>query len=253
MKLLLLLSCIFVSPVVFAASSTTSVPALSLREKALAESKIEGLAKASATDAQVSGMLTLKDPRPEVVTRPWNYFAALTGQSFQAQGRAQKPGTGEFDLAKNDATLMPGLALGVISRPLVTGAVAWKVGLQAKAGFASQGTSVTLDSGFKIDDARLNSTLFSAGPSLSLQWQRLSWLSFTLSPQYGSLIYTQTSANEFATFSKQAGFEAMSYGLEFAVNNRWSLFTDWSQRQLKDSSEIALQKDNFEIGTMVTW
>ncbi|WP_415062740.1 hypothetical protein [Bdellovibrio sp.] len=235
-------------------SSTLSLkPELSLREKALAESKVEGLAKTSATDAQVPGMLTLKDPRPEIITRSWRYFAGLTAQSFQPEGIAKKEGSGAFDLGKNDQTFMPGLELGVLSTPIKTKSVLWKLGLRGKAGFSSQGTSLTLDSGYQINDARLNTTLFSGGPLLTLQWEGLQSVSLTLSPQMGSVTYTQTSSNEFATFSKQSGFESMSYGLDFALGQRWSLFTEWSQRTLKDNTEIALQKDNFELGTKVTW
>lgn len=254
MKSLILLPLLLLSFSSFATSrAKIKAPELSLREKALTESKIEGLATSTATDAQVSGMLTLKDPRPEVITRSWNYFAALTGQSIQAQGVVQKAETGTFDLNKNEQTFMPGVELGVISHPLQTKELLWKVGLRAKAGLASQSTAVMLDSGFVINDARLNTTIFSGGPQLSLQWSRLNWLALTLSPQFGSLNYTQTSANEFATFSKQAGFEALSYGLEFSVNKRWSLFTEQTQRSLKDNAEIALQKDSFELGTKVTW
>jgi len=236
--------------------STAKMPApeLSLREKALAETVVsEKSEKNAASDAQVSGMLTLKDPRPEVITRSWKYFVGFTAQSFQAEGLASKEGSGTFDLGKNDSTFMPGVELGFITSPWQTKAVLWKVGLRAKAGFASQSTDVVLDSGYKIDDARLNTTIFSGGPILAVQWERWRWLSLTLSPQLGSVIYAQTSSNEFASFSKQAGFNSMSYGLDFAFSEKWSLFTEWSQRTMRDSTEIALQKDSFELGTKITW
>lgn len=260
MKLSLLLLVSLFSAICAAAPAKKSsvtvapTPELSLREKALAEAKAEGLQeRAVASDAQVSGMLTLKDPRPEVVTRPWNYFAAFTAQMFQAEGTATKEGSGTFDLGKNERTVMPGLELGVMSIPWQTKAVLWKFGLRAKAGFASQGTDIALDSGYAIDDARLNTTMFSGGPVVALSSERLQWLSLTFSPQYGTLSYTQTSSNDFAAFSKSAAFNSMSYGLDFAVSKKWSLFTEWSQRNLNDSSEIALQKDGFELGTKITW
>lgn len=252
MKLSLFLSSIFISSTLLAAPAP-SASVVSLKQKALNESKMDGLAKASATDAQVPGMLTLKDPRPEVVTRPWSYFAALSGQMFKPQGVAQKSGSDSFDLNKSSSTFMPGLEIGVISLPLQTKSIIWKLGLRAKAGMTSQATDLTLSSGFRIEDARLNSTLFSAGGLFSVQWEGLNWLALTFSPQYGSLTYTQTSANEFATFSKQAGFESMGYGLDFALNRKWSLFTEWTQKSIQDKGEIALQKDNFELGTRFTW
>lgn len=233
--------------------SSVVCSALSLKQQAVAEAKFEGLEKATATDAQVQGMLTLKDPRPEIITRSWKYSAALSVQSFQPEGFASKEGSGTFDLGQNGSTAMPGLELGVLSPAFSTKQVLWKVGLRAKGSLASQETSVTLDSGYEINDARLNTTLFSGGPVLNVSWDRLSWLSLNVSPQIGSLSYTQTSSNDFATFSKTGSFNSMTYGLDFLIGSKWSVFTEWTQRSLKDSSEIALQKDNFELGTKVTW
>lgn len=252
MKLSLFLSAMLFSSALLAAPAPAS-PAETLKQKALAESKIDGLTKSTATDAQVSGMLTLKDPRPEVVTRSWNYFAALSGQSFQAQGVAQKSGSGSFDLSKNNPTFMPGLEIGVISHSLQTNTLLWRMGLRAKASLASQESNIALNSGFSIDDARLNTTLLSAGALVAVQWERINWMALTISPQFGSLNYTQTSSNDFAAFSKQASFQSLGLGLDFVLNNKWSLFTEWTQKNLKETSEIALQKDNFELGTRITW
>lgn len=249
MKWGLLLSVLLSSAVCAAANSTNK----SLKEMALAEAKFEGLEKNTATDAQVTGMLNLKDPRPEVITRSWKYFAGFTVQSFNSEGTASKAGSGTFDLNNNDATIMPGVELGVMSPSLQTKGALWKLGLRGKAGFASQEPEVNLASGYEVTDARLNTTLLSAGPVVALAWERLPWLSLTFSPQYGNLSYTQTSSNDFATFSKSSAYESMNYGVDIMLNQRWSVFTEWSQRNLKDNSEIALQKDNFELGTKVTW
>ncbi|XGC81649.1 hypothetical protein ACES2L_04035 [Bdellovibrio bacteriovorus] len=247
---------ILISAAILSCSFSFAAPAVSevsLRQKALAESSIQGKSVQTATDAQVAGMLTLKDPRPEIITRRWNYFAGFSAQQFQPSGIAQKDGVGSFDLAKNGETTMPGFEFGALTPYYGMKQLNWKAGIRAKASIASQDTDVTLSSGFKINDARLNTSLISVGPLVQLQWARISWLAFTLSPQFGTLNYTQASANDYATFSKIAGYESMAYGLDFSVGKNWSLFTEWSQRQLKDTSEIALQKDNFELGTKITW
>lgn len=251
MKISLLLTFTLFSALCYASPSPESK--LSLKEQALAETKIEGLQKALASDAQVSGMLTLKDPRPEVVTRPWMYFASFSAQAFQAEGVATKEGSGVFNLGKNGATVMPSIELGVISHPWKTAALNWKVGLRSKAHLASQNTEVTLPSGYKINDARLNTTLFSGGAVLAASWERFNWLTLNVSPLIGKLSYTQTSSNEFASFSKHADFSSMGVGFDIAISKKWSVFSEWSQRQLNGNSEIALQKDNFEFGTKVLW
>lgn len=229
--------------------------AQTLREQALAEAKPQlVLAQNSATDAQTTGMLKLKDPRPEIITRSWQYFAGLTAQNFQAQGTVTTDSSGIFDLAKNGETFMPGLTAGVMGPEWNLKSVLISLGGRGDAQFSSQSVSVTLPSGYKVDDARLNTTLLSIGPVLALRHDSLRWLSLTFSPQYGTLNYTQTSSNDYAHFSKTAGYLAMNYALDFRLTRQWSVFTEWSQRDIRDShQEIAIQKDNFELGTKVTW
>ncbi|HEY1078586.1 MAG TPA: hypothetical protein VGE46_00745 [Bdellovibrio sp.] len=233
--------------------TAAETPEISLRDQALAETKSTGIERASATDAQVPGMLKLQDPRPQIITRSWSYFAGFSAQTFQSAGQAKKDGVNTFDLDKNSGTVMPGFELGVLSRNFELQDFTWRFGVRGKAHFASQATDIKLSSGYTIDDARLNTTLFAAGPLFMAQWHRLPWLSATLSPQFGTLNYTQNSANEFATFSKSATFEALGLGLDVALNPQWSVFTEWTQRNLKNENEIALQKDNFEIGTKIVW
>ncbi|MEN0058059.1 MAG: hypothetical protein AAGB31_04440 [Bdellovibrio sp.] len=249
-KLLCILSFSLPS-LLFAAAPSTAT--LSLRDKALAEARVDGKTQKNASDAQTTGMLTLKDPRLEVQTRSWSYFAGLTGQNFQSEGVVTKTGSGSFDLGQNSTTLMPGVEVGFLTPSFQTRQVLWKFGLRFKGSFASQETSVSLDSGYQINDARLNTTLLSAGPLMSVQWTQAPRWSFTFSPQIGSLSYTQTSGNDFASFSKNGTFEAFSYGVDFTLTPRWGVFTEWTQRQLKDSTEIALQQDNLELGTRITW
>lgn len=240
--------------VLITVSTSVTHAAPSLKEQAQAEAKVTGKIQNSATDAQVSGMLTLKDPRPDIITRSWKYFASLSVQTFQPQGLVELENASTFDLGKNDQTVMPGLELGVLSPQFSGKKVLWQFGIRGKASIASQASQVKFSSGYDVDDARLNTTLLSVGPTVNLTWEKLPWLALTLSPQWGTLNYTQTSANDFAHFSKYAGYESLNYGFDFKVGRKWSLFTEWSQRSLKDSSnKIALQKDNFELGTKVTW
>lgn len=253
----LLLATLCCSTVAFAKAPPAEVKKVSLRDMALAESAYSANTKeaATATDAQVAnGMLTLKDPRPEAAARSWQYFAGLTLQSFQAEGQVTSGMNQNFDLNQSDKTVMPGLEVGVMSPVMATRDVNWRLGAKVKGSYASQGVKTVLQSGYEITDTRLNSALLSAGPTVSANWNRLSWLSLNLGYQIGDLNYTQTSSNEYGQFSKHAGFQAVSYGLGFRVTENWSISTEWSQRSLKSNSEqLALQKDNFELGTRITW
>ncbi|NUN05505.1 MAG: hypothetical protein HUU57_07070 [Bdellovibrio sp.] len=224
-----------------------------MRDQALAENTHLGVASTSATDAQVPGMLKLQDPRPEIITRSWRYFAGLSAQTFQSSGQADKEGLSTFDLGKNSSTVMPGFEFGVLSKKIALQDFNWSFGVRGKAQFASQSTDVKLSSGYTIDDARLNTTVLAAGPLFLVQWTGLPWLSATLSPQFGTVNYTQTGASDFASFSKSATFDALGLGLDVAISPTWSLFTEWTQKNLQNDNEIALQKDNFEIGTKIVW
>lgn len=258
LKLFFFAGLIFTTALAHAATSSSNTT-LSLREQASAETRVEGQLQKSATDAQLnpelaSGMLSLKDPRPEIITRTWQYFAGLTVQSFTPQGEVTTESAGTFDLGKNGSTFMPGLAAGFLSPEMKTKSLLWRIGLRGNAALSSQSISVTFPTGYTVNDARLNTTLFAFGPTLSLQWDRLQWLAFTFTPQYGTVNYTQTSANDFAHFSKQTGYMGLNFGLDFQFTKQWSIFTEYSQRSLRDShQELALQRDNFELGTKVTW
>jgi hypothetical protein len=236
-------------------STTAATAPSSMRDMAMAEAQVTGKQQATATDAQVaSGYLTLKDPRPEIVGRSWKYFASLSLQSFQAEGSASNDSAETFDLGKNDSTVMPTIKLGAMTTPWATGSLNWQFGARGQASFASQETSGILESGYQVNDARLNSTLLSVGPMLALSWQRLAWLSVTFSPQWGTINYTQSSSNDLAKFSKQAGYESLNYGLDFQIGSKWSVFTEYSNRSLRDGNQqVAIQANNFELGTKVQW
>ncbi|WP_413585016.1 hypothetical protein [Bdellovibrio sp. HCB274] len=243
---------LFVSLTTFSAVSWAQATSISLRDAALAETKIKGVSTASATDAQ-TGMLVLKDPKPEVVSRPWQYIAGFTAQNFQAQGTVTTDAAGTFDLSQNGQTFMPGLMLGVMSSEWNVKNILISGGLRFNGSLASQSVSAKMPSGVVIDDARLNTSLLSGGVVLSLRHANLAWVAVTVAPQYGTVNYTQSSTNDFAKFSKQASYNAINYGLDFRLTKKWSVFTEWSQRELRDTTEIALQKDNFELGTKVSW
>ncbi len=239
----------------FTASAQKAETSLSMRDKALSESAVsEKESKLSATDAQISGtMLKLDDPTPLTEVRSWKYMAAFTAQQFQAQGIARNDMGQQFNLRGNSQTIMPGVEVGLLSPTWALGQANLTVGAKLKGSYASQSADAVMSSGYIVDDARLNSTLLSAGPTVTLAWERLSWLSLNLGAQFGDLNYTQTSSNEFARFSQHAGYTAYSYGLGFQINRTWSVTTEWNQRSLNSNQTVALQNNNFELGTQITW
>lgn len=234
--------------------ASAPAPELSMRDQALAESVNTGTTKKSASETQMeSGVLRLKDPRPEALARTWKYFAAFSAQQFQSEGTANNEFS-SFDLSQNDKTVMPGIEVGVLSPAMNTENFVWHVGARGQGSFASQSVQARIQSsGFLIDDARLNSTLLSVGPMVTVAWNRYEWLSLTFVPEFGSMTYTQTSSNDFGKFSKSSGYKALSFGADVRVTPKMSVFTEYSQRELNGDTQLALQKDNIELGTKVTW
>lgn len=240
--------------------TNAKAPAVSLRDQAQKEAKIDPqlerklkAAAATTNSAPASiGILTLQDPRPESMPRAWSFFAGLSAQYFGPQGKVSKLGSGNFDLGTNASTLMPGLDAGFISAPRPTEYFSFQWGLRGKFGLTSQNSNITLPSGFRIDDARLNSHLLSAGGLVSFQSQTAPRLSVTVSPQVGNVTYTQTSSSDFANFSKQATFTALGVGFAYLLSHHWSLTAEYTQRDVI-GNEVALQKDNYELGAKVTW
>lgn len=252
---LLLTSFAEAAPAKKSSAKKTKAPApeVSLREQAVTESKNLGPQKNQASEVQMeSGVLALRDPRPMVTTRQWNYFVGVSAQQFQPQGTVASE-LNSFDLGKNGQTLMPAVEVGILSKDLRTQAILWNLGVQFKGAFSSQTVEATYQSGAVIDDTRLNSTLLSVGPSVAVRWEGYAWLSLIFTPEFGSLTYTQTSSSQYGKFSKGAGYQALTTGLDFRVGEKWSLFTNYSQRELTGQNQLALQKDNFELGTKVTW
>jgi hypothetical protein len=251
MKFFSLLALALLTQISLAAPRATETQ--NIRELAVSESKNTGKATKSATDAQVPGMLKLKDPRPEVINRPWNYFSFFSGQLFRASGTASRAESGSFDLNQNKTILMSAIGVGIKSKYHSLKQGVWSAGLLGRISFSSQSSPIQLASGFKVEDARLNSSIVELGPQLTYKQNDSSQLAYFFSPLFGTLNYTQTSANELATFSKNASLYSMSWGVDYSLNDEISIFTDWTQHFLNGKNDIAIQKNNFELGTRITW
>ncbi len=234
-------------------NSQVSLTDDNVRKAAMNETNPSGAKASRASETQVTGMLKLQDPRPEIVNRSWVYFAGFSAQSFQANGRGQNSSGASFNLSENSSTLMPGVELGFLSAPYRQETWGLQGGLRLRASFASQSSPQVLRSGYRVDDARLNSTLWSGGILLRLTSAYAARWSFTVSPQYGVASYTQSSSNDYVDFSQSFAFDSMGYGVDYAFTKTWSLFTEWTQRNARNPGSLALQSDNLELGAKVQW
>ncbi len=256
---------VFLSFLLISNQSLAITSVKNLRNQALAESQIDGQQKQSATTAQVSsGMLVLKDPRPEIITRSWKIFAGLKGQSYNPSGIHTSDSGTKFYLNKAGQAFMPGILIGAQTKKIelpkpfnLDPRIKWNFGIRADASLASQTTTTTFESGYNISDCRLNTMILSVGPSVSISWQQntqkyLPTMTFT--PQFGNLDYTQTSSNEYARFSRQFNFQSMNLELSFEASQSVQLFASYTQRTpLNPSNQMTIQKDSFDVGSKLTW
>lgn len=237
---------------VFAATEEST---LSIREQATQEtSVVEGKNQSKSTDA-AQGILSLNDPRMEVITRTWKYYISLSAQQFSPRGSATNDYNSTVDLDGQSKTIMPALGFGFQTRDMQLNNVRLGFGLGAQFGYASQEVNFTMPNGYRIDDVRLNTTELSAQPFITLGAASWTKMDLVLGGAYGNIGYTQTSSDRYAKFSKQASFWGASVGVDYHVNNNWTLLTKYTQKSLTSKSEdgIDVQANNIELGTKVLW
>lgn len=231
-------------------SSSASIRQMAIEETAIVPSEV----KAHPTDVSVTGgMLTLKENKPEVHLRSWDYFLSLSAQSFAPAGTATNDYGTRFNLNETSTTVMPALALGIVKHAYESDnlTVAWGVG--GKVSYSSQNAPVTMPNGFLIDDARLNTTELGLNPFVRVGSPLISWLEVNAGYILGSLNYAETSTNDFAKFSRTASFQGYNLGADFRLSRRWSILVDYSHKSLNASNDIDIQNNNVEVGTRVQW
>lgn len=198
-----------------------------------------------------SAILSLEDPRQDIITRKWNYSFSIVAQQFKPQGFAQND-VGTFNLGNNNSVLFPSIGLGFLSNIKEFSGVHIHGGAQALLGYSNQSTSVLFPSGLVEKNARLSSVLFRLKPTLKVNFVRLPWLSALVGGEWGGLNYTQSSSNSLANFSKQAFFTGWSLGLGWNATPKFSIVAQYTNRAIQDQN-LGLQRDNFELGTSFLW
>lgn len=215
--------------------------------------ELKGKPLPTASDAQVSGVLSLKDPKKEVQTREWNYILGIKAQAFQPRGIVKNDLGETFNLNSRGTTFMPTLELGAQTSAWNLGAVNLKVVGSGDISYANQQTSVSLASGFRISETYLNVIEMSGGLGLQLSWQELNSLFAEFEYRIGELNYTQASTNDFANFSEAGQIQKLSTRLLWQVGNSLHLSLGLSQNEILNNSAIDVETTRYDIGTRFIW
>lgn len=227
-----------------------------LREKAHQESKVDNAKPmASASEAQVNGLLILQDPYREEIRRNWKWHVGLQGQKISPLGTVAIPGITTQNLAATGSTLLPSINFGFSQNLKQMDSWLWSWGVHGQAGVSSQQHELILPSGYKPENTRLNTSLLQAGPFVALKNDRLSWLSLSLGAQIGSLAYTQTSQDGAANFAETAEIWGTSLGLHFDIAQNWQLSVESQKSQILNPEEktISVQNESYSFGARVLW
>lgn len=207
-------------------------------------------AAASETKA-LTGILRLEDPRSKIKPRKWDYFVGVTAESFRPHGTLTNDfsSTG-FELDSAGRSVLPSLQLG-FQAPLADTA---RWGVFAKGSYLSQKESVTFSTGYKENDVRLNTTIVSLNPFLSINPFGLDHWSLDLGLEWGVLDYSQSSSDELANVNSHSVYWGWTMGAEFKLIDGLRLIAAYSNRGLIGHHDnIALQKDALSLGTRLLW
>jgi opacity protein-like surface antigen len=237
-------------------SAAVSAPREVIATSAKAQAEINSIPKTqkqSSTDAKFSGILKLKDPRPEIITRDWKYFMGFKMQSLHPKGNVNNNVVGNFDLENNNATAHPSFEIG-FSKPLPNDDFFANWGILMQTGFSTAPIKLTFPSGYSApQDTHLNTLTSAIGAKLEVALPRFSSLYFNSSARVGRISYTQTSINDLAQFSEAASFYALGLGTSYNFYDNWQLTADYSNRKISQKSDLKIQSDNTELGLRVTW
>lgn len=235
----------------------TSIRAEALKEnKSIDEKAYKKTIQASeAQQADVSSLLKLQDPAPELRNRPWLWTFAFKLQNLQPLG-VGKVANYSFDLESYGSSTMPSLEFGFLLNTIEGQKVTWATGLAAHGGYMSQKTDLMAPNGYNFSDTRLTTTLVSAVWNNRFKTGYTPKLAFLVNPEYGFVNYTQTNTTStLANFSQQNNYWGVGVGAEYFFTPKWALVAQYSYRDAdaKKAEIVNLQKNNVEIGTQVTW
>lgn len=236
-------------------SQSSAIDETDFRSLALSENKIDDTAKkALPVEAQVEGLLKLKDPKIEARDRYWDYYFKVSVQSSKPQGVGENDFNQKFDLDKNSSVAMPAVELGAIYLLTSNELTNVKLSLGGSLAYTSQKANAEFQSGLTVDDAHINTMIIKATPQLHIAVPYWNQAVLVLGGEYGLLNYTQSSTNDLASFSKNANVTAWTIGADYYLSKNLSFGAQYAERNLiNNNQKIAISKENIEIGTRVQW
>lgn len=255
-SLMLVVAVLFASSA-FAAPKKTKktepppAPQESLRVEALKEAWSEGTPVATASDAQVSGLITLEDPGLRDTEGPWKWNLDLTAQSYQPRGTAALEAGLNVDLSQNSAGILPRVRVG--RSRAIESMPGFGFGFHGGVGYTTQKTSVVFPSGLTVDDVRVSTGLFEAGADLQWRPARLNGLQLEGSLLTGLVNVSQAGKNDIVNFSQQASWNGVAGAIWYWPQPTWAVGLEQARRELQGQHDIQLDADATSAQMRFLW
>lgn len=226
-------------------------PQESLRAEALKEAWSQGTPVSAASDAQVSGLITLEDPGLRDTEGPWKWTFDLSAQNYQPRGTAALEAGLNVDLSQNAAGVLPRLRLG--RQRLIESMPGFSFGVHGGVGYTTQKTSVVFPSGLTVDDVRVSTGLAEIGADLQWRPARLNSLQLEGSLLTGLVNVSQAGKNDIVNFSQQASWNGVAGAIWYWPKNTWAVGVEQARRELQGQHDIQLDADATSAQMRFIW
>lgn len=207
------------------------------------------------TDNQITGALTLEDPKKEILERDFKYLFSMKLSNLKLQGQISNDVNAQLNLSQSKASMGPALEFGIFAEALHFTNFKVGFGLNAGAAYFNSANNMTLQSGYVVDDARLVTYMGYLNPYLSVRSRWLPRFTYSVGPQNGYLNVLQSSKSEYANFSANTRFNGLTQRIDFKLTQKWSALVEYqkigSVASTKDS-KISLD-DSALIGVKTLW
>ena len=219
---------------------------------------VKSAKSAPVTDVQITGALTLEDPKKDVITRSFQYTLALKASSLNLSGTATNDISETFSLNSGSPLVGPALDFGV-QQSIYTFQDKFDIGAGLNIGGAyfNQGRNVSLSSGYSESNVRLMAYVFQAQPHLIFRSAELRRWQYEVGPAWGRIDVMQSGNSEFVSLNASIQTTGLSHRLNYRLKRDLAVtaeFNSFSNIKNSSSNPQSIQlSNNYQLGIKSIW
>lgn len=249
------------APILATKASTEKASQSEVSLKMMALNEVQALSgvsaggKAIGTDTQLSGTLTLDDPKQEVLNRSFKFTMGLKVSNLSFKGQTENDVNEKFNLADSNNSFGPALDIGVHQALLQYDNVKWGLGVQLGAAYFNQSNPTTLQSGYKASDARLIAYQTYIHPYLTVRTKWAPRWAYEVGPHWTQTNLLQSSQSEYAKFNVRGNTSGLIQRIDYRINPQWSVLAElhqYSTTTTNQKSTLSID-DSTMLGVRSIW